>query len=61
MSCNSFEEAEPLFRMAEKYNVKGLISLCREVLVKRMAPKYLVRTAILGYMGSSSIDFGPKL
>ena len=36
--------------MADKYNVKGLISICRELLMKRMTPKYFVRVSILGYL-----------
>ena len=35
--------------MAEKYNVQGLIKLCREFLIKQMTPKYFVRAAILAY------------
>ena len=36
--------------MAEKYNVQGLIGICREILIKQMSSKYFVRAAILGYL-----------
>ena len=47
--CHRFEDTDKLFLMAEKYNVKGLISMCREILIKGMTSKYFVRAAILAY------------
>ena len=36
--------------MAEKYNVQGLMSMCRDILIKQMTPHYFVRAAILGHL-----------
>ena len=49
-----FEEADPLFVMAEKYNVKGLMNITREILILSMETKHFVRAAILGYLHNSA-------
>ena len=36
--------------MAEKYNVKGLMNISREILIRSMEPKNYIRAAILGYL-----------
>ena len=54
MTCVDFEEVDPLFVMAEKYNVKGLLNICRELLIQSMETKHYVRTAILGYLTNNA-------
>ena len=36
--------------MAEKYDVQGLMSMCRDILIKQMTPDHFVRAAILGHL-----------
>ena len=45
-----FEEADPLFVMADKYNVQGLVGICREILIKNMGPENVVRGAVVAYL-----------
>ena len=54
MTCVDFEEVDPLFVMAEKYNVKGLVNICRELLIQSMETKHYVRAAILGYLTNNA-------
>ena len=46
----SFDEADPLLLLAEKYNVQGLINICKKYLIKWMTPARYIRVAILGYL-----------
>ena len=46
----SFEEADPLLLLAEKYNVQGLVNICKKYLIKEMTPSRYIRVAILGYL-----------
>ena len=41
--------------MAEKYNVQGLMSVCRDILIKQMTPEYFVRAAILSYLTNDTM------
>ena len=50
MKLNSFADADPLYLLAEKYNVKELVKICRGILIKRMTTKSFVRAAILAYL-----------
>ena len=36
--------------MAEKYDVQGLMSMCRDILIKQMTRDNFVRAAILGHL-----------
>ena len=50
VTYGGFEDVDPLFGMAEKYNVKGLMNIWREHLIQSMENKHFVRAAILGYL-----------
>ena len=50
VSSLTFEEADPLFVMADKYNVQGLVGICRDILIKNMGPEQVVRGAIVAYL-----------
>ena len=54
VTCVDFEVVDPLFVMAEKYNVKGLVNICRELLIQSIEPKHYVRAAILGYLTNNA-------
>ena len=51
----SFEEADPLFVMADKYNVQGLVSICRDILIKQMSTEHIVRGAVVAYLTNDEI------
>ena len=46
----SFEEADSLLLLGEKYNVQGLVNICKKYLIKWMTPARYIRVAILGYL-----------
>ena len=50
VSSLTFGEADPLFVMADKYNVQGLVGICRDILIKNMGPEQVVRGAIVAYL-----------
>ena len=54
-SLLTFEEADPLFVMADKYNVQGLVSICRDILIKQMSAEHVVRGAIVAYLTDDKI------
>ena len=54
-SLLSFEEADPLFVMADKYNVQGLVSICRDILIKNMSTEHVVKGAIIAYLTDDKI------
>ena len=46
----TFEDADPLMMMAEKYNVQGLMHCCRSILLGKLTPENYIRGAIVGYL-----------
>ena len=54
-SCISFEEADNLMMISEKYNVRGLAEVCRCLLIKKMSVDNLYRGAILGHLYDDEI------
>ena len=46
----SFDEADSLLLLGEKYNVQGLVNICKKYLIKWMTPARSIRVAILGYL-----------
>ena len=46
----SFDEADSLLLLGEKYNVQGLVNICKKYIIKWMTPARYIRVAILGYL-----------
>ena len=55
VSSLNFEDADPLIVMADKYNVQGLVSICRDILIKQMSPQNVVRGAVVAYLTNDEI------
>ena len=51
----TFEDADHLMVLSDKYNVKGLMQVCSHVLIKKITIKNLYRAAILGYLCNDEV------
>ena len=54
-SSLSFEDADSLMMISEKYNIRGLAKICRCFLIKKMTIDNLYRAAILGHLYEDAI------
>ena len=54
-SSLSFEDAESLMMISDKYNVRGLVEVCRCFMVQKMTIDNLYRALILGHLHEDEI------